>query len=91
MKPLISYIFWKNVYHNYWLYFLTWLYYFIFIKRFRNEVRLNWSCMLVENQDEWRVKWAELSKHIGEIYIIMNSLLTDIKQIKNDHETNNKR
>lgn len=90
---MISYLFWKNVYHYSWLYGIAWIWYFCFYKEFRSIVKLDWGCKKVQRQDEYRVwvtkfnkEWEEIRDLLKSTMAFINSLNGEIKttkQIKN--------
>jgi hypothetical protein len=83
MKTIIPYLFWKNVYHNWLLYKVTWLFCFCISSRFRKRVRLRWACSRVERQDEMRIFWFRINRTLHQIsdhIIIAQYVLNQLKE-----------
>ncbi len=81
-KTVLAYLFWKNVYHNWVLYNIVWIYFFCFNRYFRSSVRLNWACIRVEWQDSRRVFWMHLDgvmHQLSDTIIIANMLISELK------------
>jgi len=72
----ISWLFWKNVYHNMWLYNSAWLWYFCFNKKFRADAKLRIAIHRVEYQDELRV-------YVNPILYMLQDLRKVVKDATN--------